>query len=370
MEQNGKDYNGIDEQAVGLDLYAIYEHAREYLIIIRARWLLVMFCGGVLGILMAWNSANKPTIHVATAIFHPDTENPKGGLDLTDPASLLSYSLSGYVPANNQIIGVLTSRRIADAVSQDTVIYKGKKRVLSKVYMELLNQSFSITRLVKRIFKGGKGKLPVYKEISYCSKALRKNLKILTDDNGFVVMNFSFRDPELARQISYLFVDELKGYFKQLKTEKATNNLIFFQKRSDSVRLELEKLQFDIGNFYNTNKYSTNLIDQFNIKQLEAQRNFLNNIYSDIALQLERTRAQLQRETPIIQVLDFPEPPFEKVKPAIVLHFLLGVFLGVLFISAYLLRNKIRRDFKAIIEYYMDPDDGDMPSRHHRSSFS
>lgn len=354
MKENGKDHSLEKEYIPDIDLYSIYEHLREYIIVLRARWLLLIICGGVVGSLFFLKALNNPTIHTAKTTFHTDSDGPGSGVDFSDPASILSYSLNGYVPANSQLVGVLTSRRISDEVVEDTVLFKGEPRMLADAMLEVARSSFSIKRTIVGLFTPSKGELSSASKIAICSKTLRRNLEILTDEHGFVLMKFSFGDKSLVRQISYLLVEELKAYFTLQKTEKALANLTFFQKRADSVRLEIEKLQFDIGSFYNQNKYSTNLIDQMHIKQLEAQNKFLNTIYTDIALQLERTRAQLQRETPIIHVLDLPEPPYQKSSSSSIVYFIIGATLGVLMISGYLLRKKLMRDLENIITFYMD----------------
>ena len=99
------------------NLDSIKERISLYLTYLYSRWLFILLIGLVGGAILYLYSSRKPTIYIATTIFHPETTESPSEIDLNNPASFITSTLGGNnMSANNQMIGVILSRRISEHV--------------------------------------------------------------------------------------------------------------------------------------------------------------------------------------------------------------------------------------------------------------
>lgn len=81
------------------------------------------------------------------------------------------------------------------------------------------------------------------KDISTAIEALRRNVEILTDDEGILHVWATDRSPQRSRDIANDFVLELENTVTEFEVEKARSNRTFIQTRLDEVAEELKEAE-------------------------------------------------------------------------------------------------------------------------------
>ena len=177
-----------------------------------------------------------------------------------------------------------------------------------------------------------------------------------TNPEGFIKFTFENESPFLVQHVSERYIEQLTQYYKTQKTEKAQNNLKFFTYRSDSIYRELEKATAYVARHYDRNQNLTRLSSGLKVREKEIESEYLRQLFLQTTASKEEAVAQLQRDTPIIQILDYPVPPFKARKASMLVNLVLGFFLGAFIPMVYFSRKLIREDLINFIKSTLDKE--------------
>lgn len=298
----------------------------------------------VLCILLAIYAFTAPVFYTAHASFHPETGSKGSPSILGSPLS--SFLLgSGGLDGNeaSMMEEVLKSRNLSEEVVKDTVLYKGEEHLLADLVIELFPKSRSPFQLAKRLFSS-EFEYPYDRKIILAGKYARGSVTINKEENGFLTMDLSFSNDSLTGILSKAYIEKLRSYYRDQKTEKARINLDFFTERADSIKRELDKAAQALARFEDRNKGLVFASRMVSAKELEVKLEYLKEIYLTHETNREQAAAQLQRVTPIIQVLDEPIPPFAMSKKSPLLFGLIGLMLGIFLSIGWLSRKLLWQD--------------------------
>ncbi|MEM8888169.1 MAG: Wzz/FepE/Etk N-terminal domain-containing protein [Bacteroidota bacterium] len=298
----------------------------------------------ILCILLAIYAFTAPVFYTAHASFHPETGS-KGS------PSILGSPISSFLLGSGGLDGdeasmmeeVLKSRNLSEEVVKDTVLYKGEEHLLADLVIDMFPKSRSPYQLVKRLFSSD-FEHSYDRKIILAGKFAKGSITINKEDNGFLTMDLSFSDDSLTGILSKTYIEKLRSYYRDQKTEKARINLDFFTVRADSIKGELDKAAQALARFEDRNKGLVFASRMVSAKELEVKLEYLKEIYLTHETNREQAAAQLQRVTPIIQVLDEPIPPFVISKKSPVLYALIGLILGIFLSIAWLSRKLLWDD--------------------------
>jgi uncharacterized protein involved in exopolysaccharide biosynthesis len=104
----------------------------------------------------------------------------------------------------------------------------------------------------------------------------------------------------------------------------------------------LEQTEDRLAQFLERNQNPTTATLQFRRDRLQRQVSFKEQLYSELQSQLTQTRLDLQRQQPVVTVVEEPVPPMQRSAPKrtqIVLTFLVvgGLFgVGGAFVRSYI----------------------------------
>jgi uncharacterized protein involved in exopolysaccharide biosynthesis len=309
-----------------LDIKTILERGKDYLNRVKKRWPLILLLCVLFGAIFLYNSLLKPTFYKATTTFHPETSGKDS--EGFSPISLLFGDGTGK-SSNSFMMGVLKSRFISEAVTSDTVEYAGEKHLLADLILDQMPPYISLISQVQYWIKGWKRPEEFYKKVLVSADYIRKSLSLESTDEGFILLGISAYDQQLAGLISEEYTKQLREYYSERKTIKASRNVDFFSKRADSIRIELNNVNRRIAAYEDRNRYNLYQQDGLIPAELTSQQAILSQIYATLVISREQAMAQLQEDTPVIQVLDPPKPPYKKISSNWILHILIGIFLGV-----------------------------------------
>ncbi len=163
--------------------------------------------------------------------------------------------------------------------------------------------------------------------------------------NSLLEIVFSSYNNKLVPAVSYVLIDKISQFYKELKIEKAQLDFDFASKKVDSLENLLAKIDNRRINLNNTSVF----VPAGRMKFTVPIEN-LENIKIQVAIQKNNATAnkddamyRLDKITPIIQILDKPTPPFDLVQTSSKLYAIIGfvfgcIFFSILFIAGILIK--------------------------------
>lgn len=245
-----------------------------------------------------------PNIYTATAKILPPQSQSSASAMLSQLGGLagMAGSSLGIKNPNDLYIAMLKSRSLMEKVV---------KRVdLQKVYgQETLNGAMS---------------------------ALEGSAVISSDKGGFIIVEVSDKDPQLAANLANIFIEELNKLLQTYSLTDAAQKRTFFDQQLRQAKDRLTDAELALDKTPNTS-----------LKYLDALRNlkYQEAVWEMLAKQFEMAKLDEAKDFPLIQVLDKATPPEKKSKPKrstiIILATLAAFFLAVIwaFISEALARS-------------------------------
>ncbi len=292
----------------------------------------VILLGGLLiSALFYFYAKRVPTVYSVKSSVFPLTSGPEKNSSTSKLSELIgasSGSKSLTDEANVNIEEVAKSKKTREAVAGEKI-----ETCDNKTVAELLIDEYNL----RKSFNANPIKRPNSEtELRSIGAALLKdNYIVKFNKNSLLELTFTNTNEKLISPISYILINKISQFYTELKVKKAQFDFDFTTKKVDSFERILNS--FDnrrvvLNNttlFVNPNKLQYN-IPQENLEndklQVLAQRN-------GAASNREEALWRKQKVTPIIEILDKPEPPFDKVKPSKILYALVGFVVGCILFS-------------------------------------
>ena len=138
---------------------------------------------------------------------------------------------------------------------------------------------------------------------------------------------------------------ETSDFYIETKSKKSRLNVDILQRQSDSIRAELNSAITGVAaatdNVYNLNPAFNIKSSPSRKKQIDVQANTA--ILTQLVTQLELSKVSLRKETPLVQSIDRPIFPLEKVKIGRLNSLILGGFLAGFSTVLYLVFGQLYR---------------------------
>lgn len=152
-------------------------------------------------------------------------------------------------------------------------------------------------------------------------------------ETGLMTITVTAEGPQLASSLAKSFLNHFTTRVRTIRTEKVRERLQFVEGRFQEVEQELEAAEDRLAQFLERNQDPTTATLQFRRDRLQRQVSFKEQLYSELQNQLTQTRLDLQRQQPVVTVVEKPVPPMQKSVPSrgliVVLCIVLGGFLGI-----------------------------------------
>ncbi|MGN6531596.1 MAG: Wzz/FepE/Etk N-terminal domain-containing protein [Ginsengibacter sp.] len=181
--------------------------------------------------------------------------------------------------------------------------------------------------------------------ISAAAKILKNALTATINKNNSFVLTYTGRSPELVRTISYGFINKISTFYIDLKREKAKRDFEFASGKVDSLRGVMHSKDNQIiaidkrTLFTNTDKMEFRVPTE----NLITDKQMLRQQYAIAVANQQNASYKLQKATPVMQVLDRPEPPYDVQKRSALIYSIIGFFIGLIIsIGFYSMRVLIR----------------------------
>jgi uncharacterized protein involved in exopolysaccharide biosynthesis len=173
--------------------------------------------------------------------------------------------------------------------------------------------------------------------ISIAANIFKNTLSASINKNNSFVLTYTGRSPELVRTISYGFINKISTFYIDLKREKAKRDFEFASGKVDSLRRVMHSKDNQIiaidkrTLFTNTDKMEFRVPTE----NLITEKQMLRQQYAIAVANQQNSAYKLQKATPVMQVLDRPEPPYDVQKKSPIIYSIIGFFIGLIISIGY-----------------------------------
>jgi uncharacterized protein involved in exopolysaccharide biosynthesis len=284
-------------------------------------------------------------------------EEEKGGASGMSGALGLASSLgldlgsngSGGIFAGANIMDLMKSRNVVEKTLLSPVKINNKEISLADYYIMLnhINDKWETDSLLK-----GLSFTPSIVRSSFTRQQdsvlgilyksiVNSKLSIYQKDKkaGIIAVEFKYHNELFAKLFTETISQVVSDFYVETKSKKAKLNYDILQKQVDSIRRELNGA---ITGVASATEETFNLNSALNVQRATSQKRQVDvqantAILTQLVANLEMSKVSLRKETPLIQVIDYPILPLDKERvskiKSLLIGFLVSVVLVVLFLS-------------------------------------
>jgi uncharacterized protein involved in exopolysaccharide biosynthesis len=338
-----------------ISLKELIQKIQEWIAYLKTQWKLIFgiaALGGITGFVYA---SFQKTSYLATTTFV--LEEDKGGSGIGGAMGLASsfgFDLGGGgggLFTSSNIIELMKSRLVVEKTLLNPVQVASKEISLADYYikinkLKLANINFPVNA------DRTKFSLEQDSVLNLISSNLTKNnLTIFQKDKKVSIISLTVKTE--SELFSKLFCEQLiketSDFYIETKSKKSRLNVDILQHQADSVRAELNGAITGVAtasdNVYNLNPAYNVKKTPGTRRQVDVQANTA--ILTQLVAQLELSKVSLRKETPLVQLIDRPILPLEKVKVGRLKSLVFGIFSAGFLTVLYLLCGKLYRKMVA-----------------------
>jgi uncharacterized protein involved in exopolysaccharide biosynthesis len=172
------------------------------------------------------------------------------------------------------------------------------------------------------------------KVIAEICKLLRK--KYLS----FPTVTFAAKNEQFAASFLTNLVNNVAQYYVNTTTGVARRNLNVLTRQLDSVQNQLYSAMSNVATFQDKNLNLVRVAPRVQQQKGSLRVDVNSAIYQQLVGAVETARMNLQKETPLFEIVDTPVLPLEKKHPGFIICGIVGAFLGGLLACALLLFSR------------------------------
>ncbi len=345
-----------------ISLKELIQKIKEWIAYLKTQWKLIMgiaALGGIIGFVYA---SFQKTTYLATTTFVLEEDKGGGMGGAMGLASSFGFDLGGGgggLFTSSNIIELMKSRLVVEKTLLNPVQVAGKEISLADYYAQInkLKEGWAKKPNLSNIsfpINADRTKFSLEQDsiLQTISAGLTKNnLVIAQKDKKVSIISLTVKTE--SELFSKLFCEQLlketSDFYIETKSKKSRLNVDILQHQADSIRAELNSAITGVAtasdNVYNLNP-------AFNVKSAPSKRRQVDvqantAILTQLVAQLELSKVNLRKETPLVQLIDRPILPLEKEKIGRLKSLELGGFLAGFLTLLYLVFAQLYRKMVA-----------------------
>lgn len=317
----------------------------------------IIIISAVIGAIVgaAYSFFTSPTYTASLTFALEDSKSSGGFGSALGLASTFGLEVGGGgVFEGSNLTELFKSRTMVENTLLSGVEFDGREISLAEMYIEThdwrsdwKNESFKVKSVYyglnenRKSFSRTKDSIlgEIYNELLETSLEVNEDSK----KNAIISVNLNSENEIFAKLFTEELVNKVSEFYAASKSKRARDNMNILQKQTDSVRLELNKAINDLGkasdNIFGLNPALNVKRSRSLSKQVDVQANTV--LLTELVKQRELANVAVRKETPLIQVIDYPILPLEKNEFGIVKGVFLGFFLGFLAIISFLVVKRL-----------------------------
>ena len=295
------------------------------------------------------------TVYIGRSTIFPlnaTNENPLSGNNaISSILGLADAPKSFTADASINIVELANSRRTTEAVAMSKMPQFGNKTI-AELLIEENNKHTGFMQYLHI-------KMPI--DIDSLANRASKMLKLafsakVEKKSGIFELSYKNSSAELAKDVSYVYINKLSEFYIDLKKKKAQIDYEFAVNKVDSLKKVLDVLDAKTIALDEKTFFTNVQLKRFNTPKinLQSEKQALSSQYYSAINNRESAAYKLQKETPFIALLDIPDPKFDVVEKSKIIYTLLGaflgVFLGLILVSWKVISNYLGNELNKAIE--------------------
>jgi hypothetical protein len=351
-----KNFQRVSDVNDELSLTVLISKTKETYQYLITKWILIV-AFGIIGGLIGFSYAYlKKPVYRATSTFVLEEGDKSSGLgQYAGLANIAGIDLggSGGLFQGENILELYRSRKmirtalLASAVSKDKPVqlielYINQKGLRKKWADEPSLQNIDFKDSSKFTVKHDSVFNDIIKEIN------KKVLVVSKSDKspGIFQVEVKAEDQIFAKGFADQIVKTVNNFYIETKTKRSKENLANLQKQTDSVKAVMDGTIYSSAAILdatpNLNPTRQRLRVSMERARVGAETNKI--ILGELVKNLELMKMSMRREVPLIQLIDAPVYPLEKISTSKIAGFVGGAFLFAFLVTFILL---VIRMFKA-----------------------
>lgn len=314
-------------------------------------WLIVMIAV-ISGAFFYYMAKQSVLVYTAKSTVFPlnGTSDPSPGNTISSLLGLGEGTKSFTGDASINIVELANSRRTREAVAMVRIPSMGNKSV-AQLMIEENNRHTGF-------MQNDRIDMPKdsFTQVNIASNMLKGAFSAKINKTGILELYVTNSNTDLVREVSYIYISKLSEFYINLKKKKAQIDFEFAVKKADSLLLVLDRLDkkaiaLDESTFFTNEGLKRYNLPKINLAQDKAT---VQSQYYYAVNNRESAAYRLQKETPIIEVLDKPEQPYDTVQKSSftysVIGAILGLVIGLLLVSWKVINKYMADELNKAIE--------------------
>lgn len=348
-----------NEHSDEISLKSIILSLKKWFDYLLSKWLVILLFGLLGGILGFTYAYLKKPVYVANSTFVLSDNTEGGGLSqYSNLASMVGIDIGGGsssgIFSGDNILELYKSRKMLQNTLLSSAIFNGKRQLFIDRYIsynKLRDTKFKKVAASDLVFTKGDSSFTRTQDsvITVIVTDINKDyLDVSKPDKKLSIINVQVKanDELFAKEFVDQLVSNVNKFYVDTKTKKSAENLRILQHQTDSIRIALNGAISGVAVSIDANP-NANIARQIlkvpsQKKQIDAEAN--KAILTELVKNLEISKISLRKETLLIQVIDNPVYPLEKirvgkVKSMIGAGFLFGFLTVLIIILRKILKN-------------------------------
>jgi hypothetical protein len=345
-----------------LSLRDIFNKIREYGAELKRHWrTLALFCLPFL----AWQGYmwhSTPTTFQAQLTFMVDDDAGSGGNIFN--SILGDFGFGGGDNNNDRIIALAKSLRIVRAALFTKIEIDGKTDYLANHFIRI--QNVHEEEWYKKPKDPGQPSLngfffsrDSFEQFSRLEYAALKSIYGMlvgsekytplfstrnNQDSGIMTLSLNTRSETLTIALLRAIFEQLSAFYILSSTEKQQETFEIIRAKSDSLRRLLSGTEYRAAQFQEQNNELLRPTDRLPTERLARDKTMYGMMYGESIKNLELADFALRNKVPYVQPIDLPIPPLTGTPYGKKKALALGLGLGILLGSLFIVGRKMLRD--------------------------
>lgn len=178
---------------------------------------------------------------------------------------------------------------------------------------------------------------------------IKENINLVVDKKtNEISLSVTAQNPVVAFQVSQYVIAKLKEYITEYRTEKARNDVEYYEQLFDEAKADYYQAQQTYAQYVDANQNVVLQRVRIEQERLQNEMNLSYSLYNSCAQQLQVAKAKLQQETPVFVVIAPPTVPLKASSMSRLMILIVVTFLGFCCACVWILflKEKIA-EFKA-----------------------
>lgn len=330
--------------------------------LLRSWWLIVLFSivGASIGFTLAYLSKLKYRAELTFVMEDNSSSNPLSkyaslagqfGVDLGEGSG------SGLFQGDN-IMEFLRSRLLIQKSLLSVMMVDGKKETLAERYIEIndLRKGWEKSEVLANVHfpvDADRSKFTIVQDSLlqvFHQTILKNHLLIDRPDEKLNFISVKFTSP--SELFSKVFVENLVkealSFYIDTKTRRTRSSVDKLQGQADSLEILLNRKTYSAAAVQDLNQNPARQAASISSELALRDKLILQTMYGEVIKNLEMSKIAMTQETPLVQIIDLPVLPLEKVKLSKLKAILIGGVGGAFLTIIWLI---IRKIYKAIMNF-------------------